>query len=171
LLLACSASYAAADTRVLVDTGASTLAVLRDGQPVLVVEDIAVGRYGSTAAKRRGDGKTPLGSYRVVSIKPHDSFHYFIALDYPSAADADRGVRAGLIGAPEQAAIERAHRRGELPPQYTRLGGLIGIHGIGQGDPQIHAQFNWTQGCVAVTDAQLERLLPWLAVGTVVEIR
>jgi murein L,D-transpeptidase YafK len=171
LLAAGGVPPAGAESRLLVDTEASTLSVLQDGRPVLLLDDIAVGRYGGTTAKRRGDGQTPLGSYRVVSIKPHERFHFFIALDYPAVADATRGLRAGLISERERAAIVQAHRRGELPPQHTRLGGLIGIHGIGEGDPEIHRRFNWTQGCVAVTDRQLDRLLPWLQVGTVVEIR
>ena len=60
---------------------------------------------------------------------------------------------------------------GRPPPQDTALGGYIGIHGVGAGDPAVHEDFNWTEGCVALTDAQIDALLRHITVGTAVEIR
>lgn len=68
-------------------------------------------------------------------------------------------------------AIRRAHKRGEVPPQNTGLGGLIGIHGIGAGDADMHREYNWTNGCVALTNEEIDRLVEWVDVGTLVEIR
>jgi len=51
------------------------------------------------------------------------------------------------------------------------LGGGIGIHGIGRGDLDIHRQYNWTNGCVALDNDQITDLARWIGVGTRVVIR
>ena len=53
----------------------------------------------------------------------------------------------------------------------TALGGQLGIHGLGVGDAEIHRAYNWTRGCVALEDWQIDELRPWLRVGMPVEIR
>ena len=68
-------------------------------------------------------------------------------------------------------AILNARDRGQLPPQDTALGGHIGIHGVGRLTTDDHRLFNWTQGCIALTDAQIDELAHWLALGTRVVIR
>jgi lipoprotein-anchoring transpeptidase ErfK/SrfK len=60
---------------------------------------------------------------------------------------------------------------GKTPPQHTPLGGYIGIHGVGSGDPEVHRAYNWTNGCVALTNAQIDILAEWARAGTPVEIR
>lgn len=157
--------------RLVVDTEARELLILNDDRVRLRLRDVALGRFGAAADKRRGDGVTPIGRYRITGLRPHDKFHFFIDIDYPSVDDARRGYASGLISLAEKRAIERAHRRGEVPPQHTALGGLLGIHGVGVGDPEIHRQYNWTQGCVALDDWQIDELRPWLRVGMPVEIR
>ena len=68
-------------------------------------------------------------------------------------------------------AIRRASAANRRPPQDTALGGYIGIHGTGDGDLRIHSEYNWTNGCIALTNEQIDRLLDWVRVGTPVEIR
>jgi hypothetical protein len=68
-------------------------------------------------------------------------------------------------------AIQDALLRGETPPQDTPLGGHIGIHGIGSGDPLIHEAFNWTKGCIALTNKQIEQLVSLVPLGTKVIIK
>ena len=161
----------AAENHILIDTRKSTLTVLDDSKPLLVVNNIAIGRFGASAEKIRGDGMTPLGTYRISSIKQSKRFHFFIGLDYPSVADADRGLKKGILTPAQAESIRSAHSRGDMPPQNTSLGGHIGLHGIGIGDPEVHARYNWTRGCIAVTDDQLDRLLPLIRIGTRVEIK
>ena len=60
--------------------------------------------------------------------------------------------------------------QGQTPPQNTALGGYIGIHGLGNRDPAIHKKMNWTDGCIALTDEQIEQLAQWIDVGTRVVI-
>ena len=57
------------------------------------------------------------------------------------------------------------------PPQDTVLGGHIGIHGIGEGNPEIHRRFDWTQGCIALTNEEIEQLANLVGIGAKVVIR
>ncbi len=171
LLISPLAMAAADEDRLLIDTQARELLLLSDSKVRLRLREVAIGRFGANAEKRLGDGTTPVGEYRVTGLREHAKFHYFIDIDYPSVQDARRGLAAGLISLAERQAIERAHRRGLRPPQNTALGGQLGIHGVGVGDPEVHREYNWTRGCVALEDWQLDELRPWLRVGMPVEIR
>lgn len=162
---------AVAENHLQIDTRQGTLTVLDDNKPILVLDGIAIGRFGARQDKALGDGMTPLGKYHVTSIKRSRRFHFFVGLDYPSVADADRGLKNGILTTSQAEAIRAAHAKGQLPPQDTPLGGHIGLHGIGDGDPAVHARYNWTKGCIAVTDAQLDKLLPLIRAGTRVEIK
>lgn len=117
-------------------------------------------------AKRvRGDDKMPEGSYRIAGPPRKSRFHIFIPFDYPSKADADRGLAEGVIEKDVHAAIAHAHAKRRMPPQDTPLGGALGIHGEGprwRGDLDL----NWTQGCVAVSDAAIEHLARTVRPGT-----
>ena len=166
-----SAFAADVQPRLLVDTEALTLTVMQGDQPQLTLHNLAIGRYGTSAEKHRGDNKTPLGQFRITRIESSTAFYRFIGLSYP---DAERATREHIQGGlSEQAlqAILSAHRERTPPPQHTPLGGDIGIHGLGKADPQLHETMNWTRGCVALTDRQIDSLLPWLEVGMAVEIR
>jgi murein L,D-transpeptidase YafK len=132
---------------------------------------VSVGRWGVSDEKRIGDGKTPLGEYRVAWVKPSGQFGPFLGFDYPSIARARKGLAAGEITQREFDAILEAHVAGRIPPQNTRLGGHLGIHGLGRGDPGIHWDLNWTRGCVAVTNEQMNEVLRLVGKGAVVRIR
>jgi lipoprotein-anchoring transpeptidase ErfK/SrfK len=60
--------------------------------------------------------------------------------------------------------------RGNPPPQETSLGGYLGIHGIGDGDKEIHESVNWTDGCIAINNEQLMELADWVKIGTRVNV-
>lgn len=156
---------------VLIDTQARTLTVMKGEERTLVFADISIGRYGATLSKQRGDHKTPLGDFRVAWIRQDSPFHRFIGLDYPSLEYARRAHGEGRLSEKEWKAIKRAITKGLLPPQNTALGGRIGLHGLGKGDPKVHQDFNWTNGCIALTNAQIDQLLTWVGKGTRVSIR
>lgn len=109
--------------------------------------------------------RTPDGTFFVVRKNPNSQFYKAFVLNYPTAKDADRGLRQRLISASQHRAIVRAEENFESPPMNTALGGLIEIHGRGTG-----AGSNWTQGCVAVRDAEMDELWRWVQVGTPVLI-
>ena len=173
LLAAVSAGPLSADEQVWlrVDTGEMSLSVMQGTLVRQTFSNIAIGRGGATEAKRRRDGKTPLGEFRIVRMTTDTPFYRFFALDYPNLQHARRGRLAGIIGESEYAAIEQALRSNKVPPQDTALGGYIGIHGIGQGSPAVHEDFNWTFGCIALTNAQMEALSRWVHTGMRVVIQ
>jgi murein L,D-transpeptidase YafK len=161
----------AAGIHIVIDTVDETLSVMRGDTVIRTFEDIAIGRYGKTYFKSQGDNKTPLGQYRIGWINRESRYYIFLGLNYPDQPAADRALQDGRIDESQWLDIRRAHRAGETPSQKTPLGGYIGIHGLGRGELKVHQQYNWTNGCVALTNAQLDELLHYARVGTQVEIR
>jgi hypothetical protein len=149
------------DLTVHVDKAARKMRV-RSGATDLVAWPVALG--GTNADKvRQGDRATPEGAFRVVTRNDRSRFHLFLGLSYPTGADADRGVRDGLITEAQARRIREADRAGRAPPWETALGGAIGLHGGGAGA-------DWTLGCVAIENAQIEELWEAAPLGTVVQI-
>ena len=156
---------------ILIDTKTLTLKVMEGKQEKLTFSNIAIGRYGTDTNKRRGDKKTPLGRFTIGWITEDTSFHRFFGFRYPTREYAKRSFQAGQIDKKTWDRIRQAYESGRLPPQDTVLGGRLGIHGIGDGDIKIHEKYNWTNGCVALTNDQIDLLADWVKVGTPVEIR
>ncbi len=171
LLLAGVSRAEALQSWILVDTQAHSLSVWEHGRLVEKFDHIAIGRKGASELKYSGDKKTPVGRYRVTRITRSKRFHLYIGLDYPNLDDARRARDAGILGEQAFEDIRRAIAASKVPPQDTALGGHIGIHGIGRGDPQIHELFDWTNGCIALTNEEIERLARRVRVGTLVVIR
>jgi murein L,D-transpeptidase YafK len=154
-----------------VDTQDATLTVMKGDTSQEVFRDIAIGRYGKTYYKKKGDHRTPLGQFTIAWIPGKSHYHRFLGLNYPDLERADRALVDGEITEAQWQAIRRAAEAKRRPPQDTPLGGYIGIHGMGAGDPKIHGLYNWTNGCIALTNDQIDRLVNWVRVGTPVEIR
>lgn len=169
VLLMYAGMSCAGEVWINVETRQLTLFVMDGDEVIQTFENIAIGRNGTSIEKTRGDKTTPLGNYRVTRIDNESRFHLFIGLDYPTMDQATRALRAGLITADQWMTINAAHQRGREPPADTPLGGFIGIHGTGDGDLQIHQEFNWTDGCVALTDEQIDDLVRWIRPGMRVE--
>ena len=159
------------DIWILVDTREKVLSVLEGNSVRRTYREISIGRAGATLNKISGDNKTPLGDFRLVRIVPSSTFHRFLGIDYPTVADAERGLRAATISHEQYTAILQAIKARAIPPQETPLGGYIGIHGVGAGDPSVHQNFNWTQGCIALTNQQIDDLSKWVYLGMRVVIR
>jgi murein L,D-transpeptidase YafK len=148
--------------------------VVRAGQEVLRTFHVAVGRGGRGDKVMRGDKKTPIGTYRVLGQNASTRFETFVPLNYPNVKDAYYGLRNAVISRTEFDDIVTALREGRTPPQDTALGGAIGIHGIGEETPEkirIHDNLDWTEGCIALRNAELRELRRFLTVGTRVVIR
>lgn len=149
------------------------LLVVRDGEEVLKVFKVALGRGGSGDKQVTGDNKTPVGTYRLVGFNKSNKFDFFMRLNYPNVKDAFYGLRTERINRHQFDRIVEALRDGRLPPQNTALGGAIGIHGIGVETPEklhIHKNLDWTEGCIALTNAELHALRNLVRVGTRVVI-
>ena len=148
--------------------------VVRKGDAVARRFQIAVGRGGKGDKRIRGDNKTPLGVYHVTELKTDGMFHLFMRINYPSVKDGYFGLRNRLIDEQQFGRILSAARQGETPPQDTRLGGAVGIHGLGEETAErlkIHHYLDWTQGCIALTNRDVTELARYVQIGTKVTIR
>ncbi len=136
--------------RILVEKAARTLSLFKDGA-VLKSYHVALGREPVGPKEREGDGRTPEGSYVIAGRKEDSAFHRALRISYPNEAD-----------------LARAQAAGESP------GGDIMIHGLKNGLGwlgRLHTRSDWTEGCIAVTNEEIEEI--WRAVpdSTPVEIR
>jgi murein L,D-transpeptidase YafK len=131
---------------------------------------VALGRRPIGPKRHSGDQRTPEGQYRVSGPARASRFHLFIPIDYPSLEDARRGLRMGTIGQASFDAIAAARNAGEPPPQDTSLGGAIGLHGEGADWRGQSPLADWTFGCIALPDADIEYLAERVHTGTEVWI-
>jgi murein L,D-transpeptidase YafK len=156
---------------LLVDTNALKIEVKRGEQIIDIIEGIAIGQAGAGQKTHRGDNITPYGEYRIGWVGQQSSFHKFFGLNYPSIQDADNALRKGVINQYTYNDILSAHMYNQVPPQNTPLGGRIGIHGLGNASAEIHRTMNWTHGCIALTNNQIDHLSQWVDTGTLVKIK
>ena len=140
---------------------------LREGETLVRSFAVALGLDPRAAKRIRGDYRTPVGRYYIAEKKPTSRFHRFLGLSYPNIDDADRGYAERLIDATEWASIFLANVRGAPPPWYTGLGGRVGIHGHGG---RRFTGTDWTEGCIAVSDEDIDYIYDRVSVGTPVII-
>jgi murein L,D-transpeptidase YafK len=112
---------------------------------------------------RAGDRRTPEGEFNICQKNSHSQFYLSLELSYPSKRHAERGLRDGLITRAQYNQIVNALDRKRVPPQNTRLGGELFIHGNG-------SRSDWTWGCVALDDKDVRELFDAIPVGTPVTI-
>lgn len=136
---------------------------LYDGENLIKTYRIVLGNSPNGDKEREGDGKTPEGDFYVFGKNPESKFHLSLGLSYPSTDNAERGLSAGLIDQNEKDLIKQAIAKGEMPPQKTALGGEIFIHGGG-------AASDWTEGCIALDNSDIEELFVVTSKGVPVKI-
>ena len=104
-----------------------------------------------------GDRKTPEGTYHIASKRPHEKWDKMMVMDFPLAQDLEKFKDRKAKG---------------LIPKGAKIGGGIAIHGTWPHDDMAVDLFqNWTNGCVALKNEDVDELYPMLPVGTEVEIR
>ena len=136
--------------RIFVDKSDHWMAVYRDGQIVREFR-VALGRGGLKPKARAGDGRVPEGLYTISAHNAASAYHLSLRISYPT---------------PEQAAAAEA--RG------TAAGGDIMIHGLPNGRGAIGSRqrlVDWTEGCIVVTDREMDWLYASVPDGTPIEIR
>jgi murein L,D-transpeptidase YafK len=126
---------------------------------------VVLGRNPAADKSVEGDEATPLGEFYVCAKNPRSRHFLSLCLSYPNAEDAERGLAAGLIGADEHRQILDAIHARRMPPQQTRLGGEIYIHGRGD-----HDDPHGTRGCIALNNDDMQYLYDRIAIGTPVSI-
>lgn len=130
---------------------------------------VALGNNPAGHKQRQGDGATPEGDYYITHKNPKSNYYLSLGVSYPNIQDADAGLKAGLITKAQHEAIAAAIRAQAKPPQNTRLGGDIFIHGGGAG--KLFGQVrDWTLGCVALENEDIKELFDLLPVKTPIKI-
>ena len=113
---------------------------------------------------KEGDGRTPEGRYYVCVKNPKSQYYLSLGLSYPNIQDAERGLREGRISREQYDRIAEAISEGSSPPWHTPLGGEIFIHGDG-------SKRDWTLGCIALHNDDMQELYDAVPVGTPVLIQ
>jgi murein L,D-transpeptidase YafK len=136
--------------QILVEKSARRLTLFQGGQ-ALKRYPIALGHAPVGAKREEGDQRTPEGNYVIDAHKPDSDFHRALHVSYPSPSDT-----------------LSAEQRGVMP------GEDIMIHGLQNGRGWVgafHRLTDWTAGCIAVTDKQIEEIYRAVPDGTPIEIR
>lgn len=137
-------------TRVLVLKKEHSLQLL-DGEKVVKTYKVALGRGGLAPKQRQGDHRTPEGLYEIDYRNKSSRFHLALHVSYPNQVDRERARKLGV-----------------------NPGGDIMIHGITNGLGwlgSMHRIIDWTDGCIAVTDGEIEEIWSMVPDATPVEIR
>ncbi|HQU84574.1 MAG TPA: L,D-transpeptidase family protein [Pyrinomonadaceae bacterium] len=147
---------------LVVKKSARTLELF-DGEKLIKTYKIGLGFAPEGDKEKEGDGKTPEGDFYIFTKNPKSSFYLSLGLSYPNLEDAKRGLDAKLITKAEYDQIETAIKNKKMPPQKTKLGGEIYIHGNGSSK-------DWTWGCVALENEDIKELFDALEIGVNVKI-
>lgn len=115
-------------------------------QTALAEYDVHLGFAPYGHKQQHGDGRTPEGSYRINRRNPDSAYHLSVGIDYPNAIDRKIAKEAGV-----------------------RPGGDIFIHG-GPTEARDRNRPDWTAGCIAVTDRQIEDIYAMVRDGTPIHI-
>lgn len=129
--------------RIVVHKGRREMLLLR-GNAILRTYRIALGRDPTGHKQREGDGRTPEGDYLIDRRNPRSRYHLGLHISYPNEADRARAAEAGVDP-----------------------GGDIMIHGL---KPDHPCRGDWTHGCIAVTNAEMEEIWSLVPDGTPIRI-
>jgi murein L,D-transpeptidase YafK len=100
----------------------------------------------------QGDRRTPEGTFGIRSKRRHERWHAFVWVDYPNAESWRR--------------FKERKKSGSIPPE-AEIGGEIGIHGVPEGrDHWILMGVDWTFGCIALRNPDLDEVYPFIRPGT-----
>jgi murein L,D-transpeptidase YafK len=143
---------------LLVTKSRYRLDVRRGPEPVKVFP-VALGGRPERPKTRTTDGRTPEGRYVLIPHHPSPGFGRCFYICYPNEDDARRGLAEGRIAEPMLRRLTASLRRGDRPPEDTPLGGLILLHGTKQRWMPALTETNWTTGCIAMENADVEELL------------
>jgi murein L,D-transpeptidase YafK len=136
--------------KILIEKKERRLTLFSKGK-VLKAYQIALGGNPNGPKERQGDNKTPEGTYVIDSRNRNSRYHLSLHISYPNEKDKKRAKELGVSP-----------------------GGDIMIHGIKNGLSWVgdmHTEVDWTKGCIAVTDEEIEEIDSVVPRGTIVEIK
>lgn len=156
---------------VRIDLNRRELAVFRGERRLLTIPYLAIGNAGAKRLRLQGSSQTPIGKFRIDRINRESRFELFFGFDYPTPMIAHEAWRSGLLSDRDYREYQRYRRQYGTSPANTPLGGYIGIHGLGHRPATIHRVMDWTEGCIAVTNTEIQALDRFLDIGTLVVIQ
>lgn len=137
------------DTTVNVKKSEKILTVIKSGKTILTIP-ISLGFEPKGAKNEEGDGKTPEGKYTIDYQIPEWAYYKALHISYPNKSQ-----------------LEEAKKR------KVKVGGGILIHGMKKHwnwFGHLHTYLNWTHGCIAVTNEEMDLLFQMVPVGSVIII-
>ena len=122
------------------------LALYRNSK-IIKAYRIRLGSSPRGQKEKEGDGKTPEGRYYITHKNPNSNFYLSLGINFPNQLDKKRALKKGL-----------------------NPGSDIFIHGLGKKNVFLHYLFDWTEGCIAVTNNEIEEIYNLVEPGTVLYI-
>ena len=129
-----------------------TLALMDQNKTVFTCR-AALGREPAGAKCAEGDGRTPEGAYYICLVKEQGKYGRSLGLSYPGPQDAQSAYSEGRIDQRTLDNVLLANRERRRPPWGSPLGGEVYIHEGG-------SSRDWTQGCIALDEADMDFLFP-----------
>jgi len=149
--------------KLVVKKAERKLYLYNDKLKLLKTYKIALGFNPTGTKVKQGDGATPEGDYYLTHKNPKSNYYLSLGVSYPNISDAQSGLQRKLISRAQYDAIVAAITAQTKPPQNTKLGGDIFIHGGGNSN-------DWTLGCVALENNDIKELFDLLPVKTPIQI-
>ena len=136
--------------RVVVIKSQHTMTLYSHGTAIKTYK-VALGRGGLAPKEKSGDNLTPEGTYILDAKKTNSRFHLAFHVSYPNNADKDRAKKLGV-----------------------NPGGDVEVHGVQNGLGllgSIQHDFDWTEGCIALSNSEIDEFARLVPIGTPIEIK
>lgn len=166
-------SSLAGDLRIVIWKSQYTLTLYKGELPVKTYRAVFGKGFRDGDKRKAGDKRTPEGSFFICTMNHSERFYKFMGLSYPGVKDAEQGLRNGLITPKQYEMIKKANEERQPPPWDTKLGGAVGIHGRMLDSaiaPRFYPGTNWTDGCIALENSDIDEIYSVVSLGTPVTI-
>lgn len=160
------------EPRLVIWKSQYTLTLYKGLTPVKTYPAVFGGGYSDGDKRMTGDLRTPEGEFYICTMNPSKRFYKFMGLSYPGLKHAGYGLQERRITQVEYDKIKKAIDERQPPTWSTRLGGAIGIHGRTAlpGPSRLPEAMNWTEGCIALANADVDEIFSVVALGTAVTV-
>jgi murein L,D-transpeptidase YafK len=159
--------------RLIIWKSQYTVTLYRGDTPIKTYRAVFGKGFLEGDKRMEGDKRTPEGEFYICTMNRSKRFYKFLGLSYPDLKHAEYGLKSGIISLSDYVLIKRAIDERQTPPWDTRLGGAVGIHGRapeGGAGRQSFIARNWTDGCIALDNADVDELFDTVSLGTPVTI-
>jgi len=163
----------AGQLRIVIWKSHYTLTIYKGDTPVKTYRAVFGKGYQDGDKRMQGDKRTPEGAFYICTMNRSKRFYKFLGLSYPSLKHAERGLQSKMIPIADYVEIKQAIDGRQPPPWDTALGGAVGIHGrMMSGTPaqDTLVNVNWTDGCIALDNADVDEIFSVATLGTPVTI-